>query len=265
MFRIIFLVLALITSSLAAWLILRGGGASEIPRANYEGVSRTLEVLVANTNIPYASEVTASQLKWSPFPLASIKPFHITRDKNTKALEMIAGMYAKTNIYAGDPIIEDKLSPKGNWGLSSILPSGFRAVAVRISADNTAGGFIRPGHRVDVMSTVVTARGQDRVAETRILLRNVLVLAVDQVMELDKQSGNNKNAASVGKTATLQVTPEEAEALISAEVKGRLSLALRASEDTNEPKNKDVIKNTPTQSVTIIRGDKIELQSAPNQ
>ncbi len=104
---------------------------------------------------------------------------------------------------AGEPIREVKLARPGSGFLSAILPSGMRAVAVRVSASNTAGGFILPGDRVDVVADRCPAieratRRRENVSRT--ILANIKVLAIDQTVG-DKQG----EAVVVGKTATLEL------------------------------------------------------------
>jgi pilus assembly protein CpaB len=102
---------------------------------------------------------------------------------------------------------------------------------VRVSAQNTAGGFILPNDRVDVIQTVSQQTTPDTPAETvsRTILTNVKVLAIDQTVE--EQDGE---AVVVGKTATLELDPAQAELITAAETSGTLSLSLRSVEDTDE-------------------------------
>ena len=110
--------------------------------------------------------------------------------------------------------------------MSAILPSGKRAVAVRVTAQSTAGGFILPNDRVDLIHTVnQTSEGQTRfVSQT--LLANIRVMAIDQTIE--EQDGER---VVVGKTATLELSPSEVELVASAEKEGSLSLSLRSMAD----------------------------------
>ncbi len=111
----------------------------------------------------------------------------------------------------------------GSGFLSAILPSGMRAIAVRISASNTAGGFILPGDRVDVVQTVAQQASSDAPAEnvSRTILSNIKVLAIDQTV--GEKEGE---AAAIGKTATLELDPAQVELITAAEASGTLSLAL---------------------------------------
>jgi pilus assembly protein CpaB len=132
---------------------------------------------------------------------------------------------------AGEPIREVKLARPESGFLSAILPSGKRAVAVRISAQNTAGGFILPNDRVDVVQTVTQQAAPDAPVEnvSRTMLTNIKVLAIDQT--IDELNGE---PVVVGKTATLELDPAQVEQITAAEAGGALSLSLRSATDTDE-------------------------------
>ena len=111
------------------------------------------------------------------------------------------------------------------------MPSGKRAVAVRISASSTAGGFVLPGDRVDIVKTFTQASGNDSPGEnvSTTILTNVKVLAIDQTIGQE-----NGESVVVGKTATLELDPAQVELITSAEASGTLSLSLRSITDTDE-------------------------------
>jgi pilus assembly protein CpaB len=155
---------------------------------------------------------------------------------------------------AGEPIREAKLiNAKGSGFMAAILPSGMRAVSTQISPENGAGGFILPNDRVDVLLTrrdreaEKQAGGEVQVTET--ILRNARVLAIDQnIQEKDGQK------VVIGKTATIELSPREAETLVLAQRMGSLSLALRSITDaqSTDPKADDKDDHR-TGSVNVIR------------
>jgi len=77
----------------------------------------------------------------------------------------------------GEIVVAENLLSKDKGGLEVLLPQGKRAVAIRTTAEKVAGGFVLPGSRVDVYHTI---RRGDREAESRVVLQNILVRAVDQ-------------------------------------------------------------------------------------
>jgi pilus assembly protein CpaB len=136
-----------------------------------------------------------------------------------------------------------------------MLPSGKRAVAVRISADSSAGGFILPNDRVDVLLTTGTPGKSENF--TRTILRNVPVLAIDQA--IDDQTKNEKrgNPVVIGKTATLELDPSQVEILIASQATGGISLALRSVADIAETPPPTHLQNS--QSVRRFRIGSIDV------
>ena len=121
--------------------------------------------------------------------------------------------------------------------MSAILPTGKRAVAVRIAADTSAGGFILPNDHVDViMSRQVdkNASGGGPEFTTETILNNVRVLAIDQTIEkVGKKDGGEGSDTVIGQTATLELTPEQVQIItVAQQMSDRLTLALRSVTDS---------------------------------
>jgi pilus assembly protein CpaB len=96
---------------------------------------------------------------------------------------------------------------------------------VPVTASSGNAGFVFPGDRVDIVLTFVVPprvekQPEHRAAET--VLSDVRVLAVDQ-----RADDQNKEVI-VAKTATLEVTPKQAEIIAVAAELGKLSLSLRS-------------------------------------
>jgi len=105
-------------------------------------------------------------------------------------------------------------------------------VATQIAADTSAGGFILPNDYVDVIMTrraPGAGGGEGYVTET--ILRNIRVLAIDQAIQEDEEG----RKVRVGDTATLELTPQQAEIItVAQQMADRLALSLRAVVDTQE-------------------------------
>jgi len=118
--------------------------------------------------------------------------------------------------------------------MSAILPTGQQAIATSISTATSAGGFILPNDRVDVIMTRQGTEDEGGNFITESILENVRVLAIDQTIE--EKDGE---AVVVGSTATLQLTPDQAKILVVAQqMADRLTLALRSLEDSGDEKTK---------------------------
>lgn len=192
------------------------------------------DVLVLSGDVPMGAAV-ADQLKWQAWPSDAINPTFITREAEADAIDKLKGSIARVPLYAGEPLRRSKLIGEGQSFMSSILPSGMRAIATQISADTSAGGFILPNDNVDVIMTRRAQQGGTGgdaggfITET--ILKNIRVLAIDQNIQEDADGKKVK----VGETATLELTPQQAEIItVAQQMADRLTLALRSITDTQE-------------------------------
>jgi pilus assembly protein CpaB len=186
----------------------------------------TEEVLVATGAIGLGRAVNAESVGWRTWPADGIAESYIVRSQRPDAVTELTGNLVRGSFAAGEPIVEAKLIRSDRGFLSAVLPKGMRAVAVRVNAASTAGGFILPEDRVDII-LIRQASGGDATSET--ILQNVRVLAIDQMVE---QTGPEKQATVVAQdTATLELTPEQAELIVQAQQIGTISLSLRSIED----------------------------------
>lgn len=192
------------------------------------------DVLVLSGDVPMGSTL-GSNITWQAWPSDGINANFITKANDPDALDKLKGSVARVAMYAGEPLRRSKLIGEGQSFMSSILPSGMRAVATTIAADTSAGGFILPNDFVDVIMT----RRADKVGEgtgdsgfiTETILKNIRVLAIDQTIQEDEEGKKTR----VGQTATLELTPQQAEIItVAQQMAARLTLALRSITDTQE-------------------------------
>jgi pilus assembly protein CpaB len=211
------------------------------------------EVLVAGIELPVGSLVTNEQLRWQRWPRGAVSELMITKDATPNGIEDVAGSISRAPSMQGEPIRRDKMIKGTNGGfMSAVLPEGRRAVAINIvsSGAKTAGGFILPNDRVDVIRTgrddeATKSRQADIfVAET--ILQNIRILAIGQNVQ-----ERNGEKVVVGETATLELDPRQSEMITLAQRTGELSLVLRSLADANKP------PETPTSreeaGLTIVR------------
>jgi len=191
-------------------------------------VAETVDILVAKQDIGIGRAVSPEDLTWQPWPVSAAGPLFIRKTERPDALNEYKGAVARAPFIAGEPIREQKLvRADGSGFMSAILPAGMRAVSTEISAETGAGGFILPNDRVDVLLTrrEQGQQGADAIT-TETIMRNVRVLAIDQTVE-----EKNGQKVVVGRTATLEMGPQQAETLAMSRQRGTLSLALRSLAD----------------------------------
>jgi pilus assembly protein CpaB len=159
------------------------------------------------------------------------------------------GSVVREPILAGEPIVGRKIVRAGDSGyLAAYLEPGMRAMAIRVTVETAAGGFILPGDRVDVLMTKAAAtsgidNSQGSKFSSSTVMRNIKVLAIDQTT----RAGDDEQSV-VGATATLEVGPADAEALALSKSEGELSLVLRSYADTAGPSGR---VQAPRQSTAI--------------
>jgi pilus assembly protein CpaB len=134
-------------------------------------------------------------------------------------------------IYAGEPIMETRLAPKGGGaGLAAMIPKGKRAVAVRVNEVVGVAGFVLPGMRVDILVSGNPPNApQNLGTQTKTILQNIEVLSAGQSIQKDAEN----KPVSV-QVVNLLVTPEQAEALSLASNDARIQLVLRNPMDNDE-------------------------------
>jgi pilus assembly protein CpaB len=245
--RIIVLGLALVAASAAALLArgLLGGGTPKVEAKIAPPIAMS-EVLVAVSNIQPGLALTTDMVKWQSWPQSSVDPSFITHASTPNLGDAIKKTVVRVPLYPGQPISNTSIVHGDATGfMAAQLQPGMRALSITISADSGAGGFILPNDRVDLMLSTKTNDTPPHV-KVKTILSNVRVLAVDQTFTEDK---NTK--AVIGKTATLELTPSQAELVAAAQNTGTLSLSLRGLGDGDAlASNKPVGEDGP---VSVIR------------
>ena len=238
--RIVVLTIALGAGGIAAYL---ASGSRETAAPAPVAQLPTVEVLVAKSEIGLGQSVKPDDLQWQTWPTATSGNF-ISKASKADAIKEITGSIARSPFIAGEPIREQKLvRADGSGFMAAILPAGFRAISTEISPETGAGGFILPNDRVDVILSKrernPDTKGPD-LTTSEIILTNVRVLAIDQAPK-EKEG----TSSMVGKTATLELKPEQAETLARARQSGTLTLALRSIVDVTavEKAEEQISKN----------------------
>jgi len=187
----------------------------------------TTKALVASRNLELGVIIKDSDVKDTPW-LGSLPATAVLKRED------IIGRGVTTTIYDGEPILENRLAPKGaGGGLAAMIPSGMRAVAVRVNDVVGVAGFVVPGMRVDVLISGLPPGGNSAAqgSQTRTLLQNIEVLSAGQ----DFKKDNEGKPLGVG-VVNLLVTPEQAEMLSLASNQTVIQLVLRNPLDTQMAK-----------------------------
>lgn len=227
------------------------------------------KVLVAARDLEPGRRLADADLSWKDWPVEDLNPLFITDgatrlptaegaaaedaaanaksgvvERAVKAVAEVNAPGAKADyigavvrepILAGEPLVARKIVRAGDSGyMAAYLEPGMRAMAIRVTVETAAGGFILPGDRVDVLLTREVKSASGEAGGTKFaaatVMRNVKVLAIDQ----STRAAEDEQAV-VGATATLELTGRDAEILALAKSEGELSLVLRSYADTAGP------------------------------
>ena len=219
----------------AAALLMRGalGGGTPASQASVTPAVAMSEVLVASKNLDPGVALAVDSVRWQMWPKADVTPNFVVKELQPDIGKAISGAIVRAPLVAGQPISDANIVHADIGGiLAASIKPGMRAVGIVVNAQKSAGGFILPNDRVDVVLTreIPQANGggvKDYVSYT--VVRDVRVLAIDQTAKQEK----GKDSV-VGKTATLELTPTQTEAVVRSAEQGELSLALRGLGDSME-------------------------------
>ena len=302
--RIVVICIAAV-SAIGLALVVRAMGSSSnqpvAPAAAAQVEVRPMaKVLVAAKDLEPGKRLVEGDLAWKDWPVDEINPVFITdgstpvpakpvaettTEKASNAVESVAkaatdmagpgaksdyiGSVVREPILAGEPIVARKIVRAGDSGyMAAYLEPGMRAMAIGVTVESAAGGFILPGDRVDVVLTAETNRNGAVEGATSskfasgVVLQNIKVLAIDQ----STRAGDDEQAV-VGATATLEVQPQDAVLLAQAKSEGELSLSLRSYADTAGPsggtRRRVAAAAAQPQAVRIYRGGAPEVVAVP--
>lgn len=216
-------------------------------------VQLTDQVLVARHDLTYGAALKDADFGWIDWPKLSVPKGVVTKSASPNALEELKGSFVRAPIANGEPIRRERLVKGQTPGMmSTLLSSGKRAVAIDVSINSTAGGFILPNDRVDILKVfrdpeLTKERGAD-VMGSELVVSNVRVLAMGQTVET-----KNGEAVVTGATATLELDPRQAELVLLAQRTGTLLMELRPLVDAH-PKDDAVSAPEPADTqMTIVR------------
>lgn len=229
----IVLVVAAVVAGLTAFLAKSWLDRQAAVRPASEPVAVT-EVLVTAREIPAGTVLSGSDLRYEAWPDHLITPRLMTRRSGEDLKAQAVGLVARRNLADGEPFAMSVTFRSDSAGvLAGILSPGMRAVSIAITNPTAVSGFITPGDRVDVILATdlsKTVEQSERKSAGGLILRYVAetVLSDVKILAIDQQMVRGREGAGIqGKTATIEVTPKQAELLTTAGMVGSLQLVLR--------------------------------------
>jgi pilus assembly protein CpaB len=190
----------------------------------------TKDVIVAAADLDIGTELGRDDIRVIQWPANAVPANAMSSP------DEVIGRGLILPVIQNEPILPMKLSSKeAGGGLPPAIPPGLRAVSVRVNEVIGVAGYVLPGTRVDVVTTL-SPTDQKVDMTSKVILTNVQVLAAGTKIERD----TDKNKPIPVSVVTLLVDPDEAERLTLASNEGKIQLALRNPLDKTTTATKGV-------------------------
>ena len=186
-------------------------------------------VVLAVKNIPARTVITSDMVQVMQLPPDRIQP------GARRGTEGLLGMMTKKPIVAGEQIVDAKLFVSSReLGMTANIPADKRAFTIAVNDISGAQGFAKAGDFVDIIGVFDKANTGE--SESRVLLENIEVLALNANDGMRENKGNNQgngqgdvqgSGPEKVLSVTLAVRLSDAALLSLAGEKGKLLLALR--------------------------------------
>ncbi|MFG6529747.1 MULTISPECIES: Flp pilus assembly protein CpaB [unclassified Sulfitobacter] len=189
----------------------------------------TKTVWVADKSLKYGQPLTREDVravKWpeNAIPEGSFFEETVLFPENTKEQRIVL-----RNIEKDEAIMAVKVTEPGeDSGLTSRLARGMRAFALKVDVSSGVSGFLRPGDRVDIYWTgrVNVGNQSSNGDVTKLIESAIQLIAIDQSAD-----ALVVGEASIAKTVTVAVNPQQVAALAQAQSTGKLYLSLVGTND----------------------------------
>lgn len=202
--------------------------ALAVERQARQNIVPTVDVLVAERSLKYGETVLREDVRvvqWpeNAIPEGTFSDFETLFSKGDEVFRVVLRAMEKDEAIMAVKVTE----PGEDAGLTSRLERGMRAYAIKVDVASGVSGFLRPGDRVDVYWTgrVGSDLGDGRGDITKLIETGIRLIAVDQT------AGGNLDEATIARTVTVAVKPEQVAALAQAQTTGSLSLSLVGADD----------------------------------
>lgn len=196
------------------------------------------QVVVATMEIPFGTKVEARHLSTIVLPRNAAVGNHFNKTDD------VVGLIALQKIISGEILLKERFADRtAGSTLAAIVKPDMRAVTVRVDDVVGVAGFLMPGNHVDV----VAAHLENQRAQTRTVLHDINVLAVDQTASTDKDQ------PVVVRAVTLEVSPRQAEVLVKAREEGKIQLTLRNPLDKTQIEDAEMVADADKPKAPVVK------------
>ena len=183
----------------------------------------TVDVYVVKNQMRYGQKLTLEDVRIVRWPEAAIPEGAYYDEASLFPDGLDTPREVLRTMEPDEAVLAAKVTEPGeSAGVASRLSPGMRAFTIQTDVTSGVSGFLRPGDRVDVYWTGnVPNAGR----ETR------LIDAAVQIIGINQSADEDRNAITVARTVTIEVTPRQVASLAQAQATGRLTLSLVGVDD----------------------------------
>jgi pilus assembly protein CpaB len=217
---------------------------------------QVIQIIVAANDLPAGVALAPNDIAMVDWPSDMPLPGSFTKKEEVLGHPLIHSLGAK------EPILKRDLGLEGSGiGLSTKIPPGMRATAIKSNEIVGVAGFLYPGSHVDVLCTINVPNSGGTLTQT--VLQDVEVLTAGQTIEPDPQ-GKPQPVDVV----TLLLTPEDSQKLQLATTQGAIQFVLRNGTDTKtaelRPARLDQLVSMPKPPAVVTRsGKRVVVKAEP--
>jgi len=193
--------------------------------------------------VPARSLVRGEIVAQSDLTLREIPEKYTDSNSITSATyDTAVGQRVEFDVESGKPILWAHLEGGQAPTFSGKVPTGLRAMTIRVDEINSISGFLQPKDRIDLLLTY----GGSDTKQIMPLIQNLNVIATGVQTYVDKQSSAKRSFSTI----TLQVSPEQAKKITLSQQVGKITAMLRNPDDeapmSSSPMTIAQVLNLPT-------------------
>lgn len=188
-------------------------------KASLEKTEVMTEVVVPRRALMRGDILTANDLQVHAVPKQYVDPSAVLE----ATYETAIGQRVEFDVQPGLPLLWAHLEGGMSPTFSGKVPTGLRAMTIRVDEINSISGFLQPKDRIDLLLTY----GNKEDKKIFPLLQNLNVIATGVQTYVDK-SGSNQRPFT---TITIQVSPEQAQKITLSQQVGKITAMLRNPDD----------------------------------
>lgn len=188
-------------------------------KASLEKTEEMTEVVVPNRKMVRGDIITFADLKINKLPKQYVDPNVVLESTHETAI----GQRVEFDLEPGLPLLWAHLEGGMSPTFSGKVPTGLRAMTIRVDEINSISGFLQPKDRIDLLLTYGTKEDKKIFP----LLQNLNVIATGVQTYVDKSGANQQPFTTI----TIQVSPTQAQKITLAQQVGKVTAMLRNPDD----------------------------------